>query len=178
MSDSVTLWTVVLHAPQSMGFSRQEYWSGLPYPPSGDLPDLGIKPASLISPALAGRFSTTSTTWEAHHHWSLVNEKPEKHLEGKFLRKEVGWGAQFLPGRHVGRSAQRTELTMPEGQGGTLLCRVPGPHPLQSSVPGRLESLCEQPAGSFPWSSSREGSQAEIRLWNPYSLTNPSSICP
>ena len=61
----VTLWTVVLHAPQSMGFSRQEYWSGLPYPPPGDLPDPGIKPVSLISPALAGRFITTSAIWEA-----------------------------------------------------------------------------------------------------------------
>ena len=49
----------------SMEFSRQEYWSGLPFPSSGDLPDLGIEPASLVSPALAGRFFTTSTTWEA-----------------------------------------------------------------------------------------------------------------
>ncbi|ELR53965.1 hypothetical protein M91_16140, partial [Bos mutus] len=46
----------------SMGFSRQEYWSGLPFPPPGDLPDLGIEPMSLISPALAGGFFTTSTT--------------------------------------------------------------------------------------------------------------------
>ena len=49
-----------------MGFSRQEYWSGLPFPPPGDLPDPGLEPASLMSPALAGRFSTTSATWEAH----------------------------------------------------------------------------------------------------------------
>ena len=46
-------------APLSMGFSRQEYWSRLPFPPPGDLPDPGIKPASLVSPALAGRFFTT-----------------------------------------------------------------------------------------------------------------------
>ena len=45
--------------PGSMGFSRQEYWSGLPCPPPGDLPDPGIKPASLRSPALAGGFFTT-----------------------------------------------------------------------------------------------------------------------
>ena len=50
-----TPWTVALQAPLSMGFSRQEYWSGLPCPPPGDIPD----------PALAGRFFTTSTTWEA-----------------------------------------------------------------------------------------------------------------
>ena len=48
-----------------MGFSRQEYWSGLPCPSQGDTPDLGIKPKSLMSPALAGGFLTASTTWEA-----------------------------------------------------------------------------------------------------------------
>ena len=49
MSDSATLWTVAHLAPLSMGFSSQEYWSELLYPPSGDLPDLGIEP---VSPAL------------------------------------------------------------------------------------------------------------------------------
>jgi len=48
-----------------MGFSRQEYWSGLSCPPPGDLPDPGIEPMSLSSAALAGRFFTNSTTWEA-----------------------------------------------------------------------------------------------------------------
>ena len=57
-------WTVAHQAPVSMGFPRQEYWSGLPFPPPGDLPDLGIEPMSLISPALAGGFFTTSTTWD------------------------------------------------------------------------------------------------------------------
>ena len=58
-------WTVACQTPLSMGFSRQEYWSGLPLAPQGGLPDPGIEPASLMSPALAGRFFTTSTTWEA-----------------------------------------------------------------------------------------------------------------
>ena len=44
----------------SMGFSRQEYWSGLTFPPPGDLPDAGIKPGSLVSPALAGGFFATA----------------------------------------------------------------------------------------------------------------------
>ena len=52
----VTLWTVARQAPLSMGFSRQEYWSRLPCPPPGDLPDLGIKPTSFTAPALAGEF--------------------------------------------------------------------------------------------------------------------------
>ena len=51
-----TLWTVALQAPLSMGFSRQEYWSGLACPPPGDLPDPGIKPMSLKSPALQADF--------------------------------------------------------------------------------------------------------------------------
>ena len=48
-----------------MGFSRQEYWSGWPCPPPGDLPVPGIKPMYLKSPTLAGGFFTTSATWEA-----------------------------------------------------------------------------------------------------------------
>ena len=51
--------------PLSMGFSRQEYWSGLLFPSPGDLPDLGIEPVSLMSPAFASGFFTTSATLEA-----------------------------------------------------------------------------------------------------------------
>ena len=57
--------TVAHQAPLSMGFSRQEYWSGLLCPPPGDLPNPGIEPVSLMSPALAGRFFTTSMPWES-----------------------------------------------------------------------------------------------------------------
>ena len=57
-----TLWTVAHQAPLSMGFYRQEYWSGLPCPPLGDLPDPRIESASLQTPALAGRLFTTSAT--------------------------------------------------------------------------------------------------------------------
>ena len=60
-----TLWTVAHQAPLSMRISRQESWSGLPCPPPGDLPSLGIKPVPLKSPAMAGRFFTTSAAWEA-----------------------------------------------------------------------------------------------------------------
>ena len=55
-----TLWTIAHQALLSMGFSRQEYWSGLPHPPPGDLPEPEIKPVSLMSPVLAGGFFTTS----------------------------------------------------------------------------------------------------------------------
>ena len=56
----VTPWTVALQGPLSMEFSRQQYWSGLPFPPPGDLPDEGTELTSLVSPALAGRFFTTA----------------------------------------------------------------------------------------------------------------------
>ena len=62
----VTLWTAAHQAVLSMGFSRQEYWSGLPCPPPGDLPHPRTEPES---PALAGRFFTTSATWEAYISW-------------------------------------------------------------------------------------------------------------
>ena len=60
-----TLWTVTCQAPLSMGFSRQEYWTGLLCPPPRDLPEPGIKPWSL---ALASRFFTDSTTWKV---WNM-----------------------------------------------------------------------------------------------------------
>ena len=59
----VTPWSVVRQAPLSMGFPRQEYRSGLPFPPPGDFPNLGIK---LISLALAGGFFTTSGKTPSH----------------------------------------------------------------------------------------------------------------
>ena len=67
----VTPWTIACQAPLSMGFSRQEYWSGLPHPPPGDLLRPGIKPASLRSPALADGFFTASATWEAQINYSF-----------------------------------------------------------------------------------------------------------
>ena len=55
----VTPWTETHQAPLSTGFPRQEYWSGLPFPPPEDFPTLGIEPPSAASPALAGGFFTT-----------------------------------------------------------------------------------------------------------------------
>ena len=61
----VTPWTVAYQAPLSMRFSRQENWSGLPWPPAGNLPDSEIEPVSLTPPALVDEFFTTSPTWKA-----------------------------------------------------------------------------------------------------------------
>ena len=60
-----TLWTIACQIPLCMGFSRQEYWTVLLCPPTGDLPDPGMEPTSRMPPAVAAGFFTTSTTWEA-----------------------------------------------------------------------------------------------------------------
>ena len=72
VSDSATPLTLAHQAPLSMGFLGQEYWSGLPFPPPGDLPDPGIEPASPVSPALTGRFFTTEPPG-----WGRAN-RPDK----------------------------------------------------------------------------------------------------
>ena len=72
---------IACQAPLSMGFSRQEYQSGLPCSPPRDLPNPGMEPTSLMSPALAGRFFTTTATWEAlkqslaHYKVSMWSER-------------------------------------------------------------------------------------------------------
>ena len=61
----MTLLTVACQVPPSIGFSRLEYWGELPFLSPGDLPNPGIEPISLTSPAFAGGFYTTTATWEA-----------------------------------------------------------------------------------------------------------------
>ena len=73
MRHFATPWTVAHQAALSVGFSSQEYWSGVLLLPPGALPDSGIEPRSLSSPALAGGFFPTDATWEA------LKGKPAKH---------------------------------------------------------------------------------------------------
>ena len=87
-----TPWTVARQAPPSMGFPRQEYWRGLPFPPPGDLPNPGIKP---VSPALAGGFFTT--------------EPPEKPLLSHFSHVQLcvtPWTAAYQAPPSMGFSRQ------------------------------------------------------------------------
>ena len=79
-----TLWTIACQGPLSMEFSRQEYWSGLPCPPPGDLPDPGIWHVSLMSPALSGGFFTTSATWE-------VQQQDDMSIVGKVDKIKINW---------------------------------------------------------------------------------------
>ena len=77
VSDSILIsWAVSLSAPLSLGFPRQEYWSELPFPPPGDLPDPGIKPLSPVSPALAGRLFTTEPPHLNQLHFNLKKNTP------------------------------------------------------------------------------------------------------
>ena len=87
-----TLWTVAHQAPLSMEFSRQEYWSGWPCPPPGGLPDPGIEPMPLMSPALVLRFFTTSATWEALD----VPEDPQSEHVENHLFLFYPWSVQLL----------------------------------------------------------------------------------
>ena len=73
-----TLWTVARRVPLSMGFSRQGYWSELPVPPSGDLPDPGIKHTSSTSPALAGGIFTIELPGKPSHNIDPCNTHQEK----------------------------------------------------------------------------------------------------
>ena len=87
-----TTWTAARQAPLSMAFSRQEYWSGLPCPPPGDLPQPGIEPEPLMSPALADEFFTTSITWEALMQSERCPRHPRKNRKGA-QEKELWWSA-------------------------------------------------------------------------------------
>ena len=77
--------TVVCQAPLSMGFFKQEYWTGLPFPPPGDLPKPGIETTSPVSPALAGRFFTC---------WAISEKKYYQEMRGWEFQ---GFGAFPLP---------------------------------------------------------------------------------
>src|SRR5574341_1194318 len=105
MSDSTTPQTIALQAPLSMEISRQEYWSGLPYPPPGDLPNLGIEPRSAL---------------QAN---SLLSEPPGKPkntgvhslslLQGIFPTQELNWGllhcrqVDSLPAKPQGKPCRK-----------------------------------------------------------------------
>ena len=100
---TVTPWTVAHQASLSMEFSRQEYWSGWPFPSPGDLPDSGIEPVALDSPVLAGRFFTTeppgkpepllTEIFKRQIHHLLLSSKPKK-KEREFIYHTIHHTAQ------------------------------------------------------------------------------------
>ena len=111
-------------APLSMGFSRQEYWSGLPFPPRGDLPNPGIEPASLTSSALADKLLITSTTWEA------PSKVPESETASRSVSPALWPHGLYSPWNSPGQNTRVGSLSLLQGifptQGlnpGLLLCR-------------------------------------------------------
>ena len=105
-----TLWTVAFQVPLSVEFSRQEFWSGLPCPPPGDLPNPGIKPTSVMSPALAGGYFTigaslvarlvknppaTWETWVRSLGWEDPLEKGNA-THSKILAWRIPWNSMGL----------------------------------------------------------------------------------
>ena len=78
-------WTVALQALLSLGFPRQEYWSGLTFPPPGDLPNPGIEP---VSPTLAGGLFTTEPPGKPDGRWGKEMEKRERREKGEERKGE------------------------------------------------------------------------------------------
>ena len=114
---SETLWTVAHQSPLSMGFSKQEYWSGLLHPPPGDLPNPGIELAPLTFPALASRFFNTNANWEAICLWLLVVKKTQvSHIQRIIKLDGVHLGQLFpvSPLYKWGNWGPKKESDLPE----------------------------------------------------------------
>ena len=105
MSDSFVIpWTVARQAPLSMGFARQEYWSSLPFPSPGDLPDPEIEPTS---PALAERFFTTEPPEKPHEDFTSEEteaQKDEFFLQYSCLENSMNWGVWWATDHGVAKS--------------------------------------------------------------------------
>ena len=135
-----TLWTVAHQAPPSMGFSRQEYWSGLPFPSRGDLSDLGIEPVSPVSLALAGGFFTT---WEPYS----PGDQGPNHMEHRPWKAERGaWSYEVLvvlTWRWSRSSTRQPHRPLHAQEGHSHIPK----HVLEGSFPGREKNGCSSHDG-------------------------------
>ena len=103
----VTPRTVAHQAPLSIEFFRQEYWSGFPCPPPGDLPDPGIEPESLTSPALASGFFTPSAIWEAPNQLIVNLKNYHQHKGKEHIKKREGERSSSALNHTCGRRSDR-----------------------------------------------------------------------
>ena len=147
-SDSVNPWTVARQAPLSMRFSRQEYWSGLPFPSLGNLANPGLEPTSLKSPALAGRLFTTSTAWVFANvmKWRMISER--NHLRFKVGSKFF----ELCPCKYKEREIPHTDT----GAGGWGVAKT-------KAEVGGMGPPAKERAGSCPLGTSR-GNQPSPHL--------------
>ena len=170
LSNSATPWTIAHQAPLSMEFSRQEYWSALPFPPPGDLPNLEIEPTSLVSPALAVKFFTTSATWElnspvhpllssppTHHIWLRGEGSQVSNLRVLYLKDPHLTNTDFQPGS-PSSSLFRRELRPGEGKWLRRTCKSGEVQEVSSGIllslpglrPSSALSLVEDDVSSHP----------------------------
>ena len=161
-----TLWTAARQAPLSMQFSRQECWSGSPCPPPGNLHDPGTEPVSLTSPALAGGFFTTTTTWEALFplYWEkLGSEEVKQFTQDPRVAKD---GVGFNP--HSG------SLQSPPSEPPSKTTGDTHPH----TQDGGTQPACSDMEQSSAWAlenSGRVGPQALRAQRPPSQLPQPVS---
>ena len=127
------LWTVARQATLSMGFSRQEYWSGLPCLSPGDRPDPGMEPASFSSPTGAGKFFTTSATWQWHPTPVLLPGKSHGRRSLVGCSPWGRWGSDSSERLHFHFHALEKEMAT---HSSVLAWRIPG-----MREPGGLTSM-------------------------------------
>ena len=174
-----TLCSPVDCSPRSTGFSRQEYWSELPCPLPRDLPEPGIKPISLTSPALAGGFSTTSTTYEVQSvSCSVVsnfcNPKDGSPLSMGFSRQEYRSGLPFpSPGTLPDPGMEPVSPASPALAGRFFATESPGKS--EMLVAQLCPSLWDPTDCSPPGSSVHGILQARILDWVAIPLSRGSS---
>ena len=164
-----TPWTVAqkLRLLCPWGFSRQEYWSGLLCPPPGNLPDSGIKP---VSPALAGGFFTTSTTWEVQSASRMtiicLFSNTCFYVRGLTDTSEAQRGKVIVPGSHSKKMAKqiRCLLCSSESPAFSLCVQPEGQaHPTPSPGPaGHGQCSLGQLPSSFPTGKTTQGLSAAI----------------
>ena len=142
-----TLWTVVHQPPLSMGFPRQEYWSGLSFPTPGDLADPGIKPRSPVSPALAGRFFTTSPPG-----------KPKVQVKTRRVILD-----SLFPFTNHGHSIRNSVVF-------TFKIYQESDH---FSPPSPLLSLCINPPSPLPWTTAQLVTCVNLKLTAHFNLWPP-----
>ena len=190
MSDSANPCTAACQAPLSMEFSRQEYWSGLPFSPAGDLPHPGIKPAS---PALAGKFFTTEPSEKPLKNWSKMFLFVMFVFEFKVLMKLVYIPCFYqdsLALTFLLAQALALPLTVFEFQTSVPLCLlsfrvfcclfvcskiplVPADNDRMKNQFSSVQSLSRVWLFAPPWIAAH---QASLSITNSWSLLKPMSI--
>ena len=106
LSNSANPWTLACQAPMSVEFSRQEYWTGLPFPPPGDLPDPGTKPTSPVPPALQVDFFTTEPPGKPQGCWGSIRLNNFVKVSQLQFGQAPSWTHSFTPVATQGRAAE------------------------------------------------------------------------